>query len=245
MTGVGWTTADMCPSMGIVLLQDRLESVARVPLLNFQTFAPGMVDDLVEISETKKTRRWRFHTYDVGAQVCKRSIEQWASWLTHRHLRAVIDDGPGDETGDRICFALLEAHRIGDLNYRDALVDAWIQWLQNGEPAGSLNVDRLQDQSCAGYADRLDELICALILYHDASTVLDEDTGKSDEEFPYDASMCRAVRDLALTHFALLETKPTDPLQLSQDEFCERYHNHHFENWPCYRTKKLPEQSQV
>jgi hypothetical protein len=228
--------------MGIVLLKHRSRFVAQVPLLNFHTFVPEKVKDLVQVSESD-TRRWKFYTYDIRFFASKTSVERWASWLTHWNLRAVIDGGP--RTGDVILFALGSAELIGGVDYQDALLDAWLSWLQDGEPAGSLNVDRLQDQGHVRCLARLDDLRCVLVLHHDASAVVVENGGDPDEYFPYHEQICIAVRNLALDHFSRTGGTPKDSLQLSDEEFCKQYHSHHENRLPCYKTKKLPEQSQV
>jgi len=104
--------------------------VVQVPLLNFQTYAPMKIPDLkIEITEGE-THRWKFYIYDTSELIFRSAGEMWARWLTHRDLRAVSN---GEHTnGSNIIRALRDAERIGDLDYRDALVDAWMLWLQSG-----------------------------------------------------------------------------------------------------------------
>lgn len=215
--------------------------VGQVPFLNFQTHAPNKIPDLkIEIAEGG-THRWKFYIYDVSRLVFTGSGEIWARWLTHRDLRPVNNDrlalrGP-------IASALTDAHCIGDVDFRDALVDAWMLDLQSGQSAGNLDVALLQNSRFLDplWTGRLQNLECALILHHDAGTVTMEEN-EDLHRSPYNKAICKRVRDLALISFAHPDRKPKDPLQLSDDEFCKEYHAHSQNDQPCYKTKRLPEQ---
>lgn len=210
-------------------------SVGQVPFLNFQNHAPTKIPDLkVEIAEGE-THRWRFYIHDTSELIFDGSGERWARWLTHRDLRAVY--------GIRIASALTDAQCIGDPDFQDALVDAWMLYVQGGQPAGNLDVELLQDANFLDslWTGRLRDLKCALILHHDAGAVTMEDNEDLDKS-PYDPSVCRRVRDMALISFAQPDRKPKDPLQLSDDEFCEKYHSHFQHDQPCHKTKRLSEQ---
>jgi hypothetical protein len=223
----------MTHSVGIVLLQLDGQFVAQVPLLNFQTFASELVKDLIEVSESD-TRRWKFYTYRVSTCLFKGSVELWASWLTYRRLRTGFDD---------VLTALSTSSFIGNVAYEDALMDAWVSWLQDDKPIGNLNVARLRRPNY-GYvmcSDRLVDLRRALILHHDAGAVLPEDHECMGLQSPYDDSTSTRIRAMALSYFSCSERKPKDPLQLSDAEFCKGYHAHNKKGLPCYKTQCLPE----
>jgi hypothetical protein len=224
--------------MGIVLLQQYTQFVAQVSLSDFKAYAADKVKDLVEVFESP-TRRWKFYTYKLPRFVSGKSAEQWASWLTHHDLRAIWTDEPDDTAG--IHIILRDSERIGDVDFEDALVDAWMSWLQPTTPAGDLSVARLQNSVSFRCSGRLHDLRCALILHHDAGAILAEDCDGSDvEDAAYGEFDSRSIRELALSYFSQSEREPKDPLQLSEAEFCEKYHAHHAKDLPCYKTKSLP-----
>jgi len=225
--------------MGIVLLQYEGKFVAQVPLLNFRTFASEKVEDLVEVSEAG-TRRYKFYTYSGSFATFETSFKRWATWLTHRDLRAFKMDGPDNPTN--LIAALGNCKFNEDDDYQDAMIDAWVSWLKDGKPIGDLNVERLQRTNFfyTSWTGRLVELKCALILHHDAKAVSMKDSENLSS--PYSIAVCQRVRDLALISFAQPDRKPTDPLQMSDDQFCEAYHSHSQHDQPCYKTKSLPEQ---
>jgi hypothetical protein len=157
-------------SMGIVLLQLKGQFVTQVPLLNFQTFASDKVKDLVEVSEVN-TRRWKFHTCDVSTLACEDDIETWASWLIHRDLRAIDNE-------IELHNAFHTARIVQDVSFQDALRDAFLARLREGQHSGSLNVDLLQlnefmicwefPETSACIIDVSGDLLYNLILHHDA-----------------------------------------------------------------------------
>ena len=222
-------------SIGIVLLSHNEEFVAQIPLLNFQAFAPQKVQDLVEVSESD-TERWKLYTYDISALTSGHFVEQWSRWMTHRDLHGLVT-GEYDDC-DLIHNYILEAELIQDIDYRDALVDAWVKSLEIKAALGVLDEDHLRDHSHSKCVRGLEDLKGALILHHDAEAALTED----EDECHYDRVVCEQVRRLALNYFRRPEREPQDPHQLSKDEFCKIYHNHHKENLPCYKTKTLPEE---
>lgn len=232
--------AEIYQSLGIVVFKDFQHIIAQVPLHNFQTFAPERVEDLVVISESNP-RRYKFYAYDVPFFIGDDFIKHWASWLTHRDLRSLKMDSSGYEND--LIGALAMSKHIQDVDHRDALVDAWLSWLQTENPFGHLDVARLKRLNFfySMWTDRLVDLKCALILHHDARSVTMEDDENS-ELFSYDTSICTRVREMALISFARPDRKPKDPLQLSDDEFCNEYHSHSQNGQPCYKTKRLPEQ---
>jgi hypothetical protein len=221
-------------SMCIVLLQQETEYVAQVSLLNFQAFAPEKVKDLVEVFDSG--RRCKFYTYKLALNIRKKSIERWASWLTYRDLRAIDMNGPGN--GQNIGTTLADAECMNAVDFYDALVDAWMLWLQDTEPAGKLNIGRLQRDVWFYYHDHFYKLRCALILHHDPDSVTIEDWA-FDSESPYSKSACSTVHSLALYYFCQPKKEPKDPLQLSVDEFCKEYHSHHKRGLSCYKAKTL------
>ncbi|KAH0287882.1 hypothetical protein M436DRAFT_81486 [Aureobasidium namibiae CBS 147.97] len=218
-----------------VVLMHAGSPVVQVPLLNFQTYAPMRKPDLrIEITEGE-THRWKFYIDDVPGSTPEDAVKRWASWLIHFDLRAVMDGGPMDS--DKLASALFQAsYVLGESDYRDALIDAWMSWVQNGGPAGSLSTERLRRSGFVTYG-----LMGALILYHDAGAIAMEDNEDAHKS-PYNDAICRKVRDLALISFAQPDRKPKDPLQMSDKEFCQKYHSHSPGNQPCYKTKSLPEQ---
>jgi hypothetical protein len=109
------------------LLQRQTEHVAQLSLLDFQASVPEKVKNLVEVFNG--AHRCKFYTHNVSEYLDRASVERWASWLTHRHLLAV------DSTQLAIHKAMCDTERIGDGGYQDALIDAWISWLQTESPA--------------------------------------------------------------------------------------------------------------
>jgi hypothetical protein len=227
--------------MGIVLLQRYTQFVAQVSLSDFKAYAADKVEDLVEVFESP-TRRWKFYTYKLPRFVSWNSAEQWASWLTHHDLRAIWTDEP-DVTTD-ISNILRDAERIGDVDFQDALVDAWMSWLQPCTPAGDLSVGRLQNSVSFECRGRLHDLRYALILHHDADAIdLEHIENADDSDSPNDYSTCSKVRSFALGYFCQPQREPKDPLQLSNEEFCKKHHAHHAKGLPCYKTKSLPKET--
>jgi hypothetical protein len=222
--------------MEIVLLEKGTQFVAQVSLLSFQSLAPEKVKDLIEVFENS-TSRWKFYTYKISRPVFNRSIERWASWLTYHDLRAIQMNELDDTLG--IHITLRDAEHIGDVDFQDALVDAWMSWLQDMKPAGDLSVERLQLHVAFQRPDRLYDLRCALILHHDADAIDLEDFEDGNDS-PYGNDTCRKVRSFALNYFSQPEREPKGPLQLSDEEFCKKYHAHQEKNLPCYKTWSLP-----
>ncbi|KAG9566906.1 hypothetical protein KCU71_g4176, partial [Aureobasidium melanogenum] len=221
-----------------VLLEHKGSFVTEVPLLNFLNFASEKLKDLVEISD-RGPQGWRFYTYDASVLPFERDVERWASWLTNRDLRAIMYSG--QEIGNEIDSSLVDAELIEDVDYQDALVDIWMMWLQHGQHPGSLSVDRIrhryisttlfESHSCLG------DLGKALILHHDGEAGMSKDTGGTQH---YETSTRKDVRRLAKEYFSKPGREPKDPLKLSADGFCQKYHSHHKKNWSCYRIKGLP-----
>lgn len=232
--------ADVYQSLGIVAFQHFERFIAQVPLHNFLAFAPEKIKDLIVIVEPDN-RRFKFCAYSVPGLATDDNIKLWASWLTHRDLRAFRTNGSVNDRA--LVCALGMSKYIQDVDYHDALVDAWMSWLQKGNPVGSLDLERLQRPNffyCL-WTGRVVNLKCALILHHDAGAVTVED----EEDFTrssYSSPVCKRVRDLALVYFSQPDRKPKSPLQMSDKEFCEEYHSHSQSNQPCYKTKSLPEQ---
>lgn len=225
-------------SLNIVAVKHKGTFVAQIPLLNFRTFYPEGVKGLVEISETEKNC-WKFHYYDASALCTQLAVKNWASWLVHRDMRAVV------KHTDHLSYAFDDAMDMDDTDYQDALVDAWMDWLQDGQPTGRLSVYRIRSKSLTGTTlvelhSCLHDLGKALILHHDAEAGMINEQGG---ERHYRDSTCKTIRELAQKYFSKTEREPKDPLQLSADEFCRKYHSHHKKNRPCHKTKKLPEQT--
>ncbi|KAH0016940.1 hypothetical protein KCU78_g7689, partial [Aureobasidium melanogenum] len=206
---------DLC----IVAMKHKGTFVAQVPLPNFQRFHPEKVKDLVEISETNNDC-WRFFYYDASALCTRSAVNDWASWLEHWDLRALVKNAV------HISNASSDADVLGDTDYRHALVDAWMEWIQEGQCQGSLSVDRLR---CKGFYTStmtlvevhsfLDELGRALILHHDAEAGMADDRNKVQY---YRSSTHTLVRRLAQEYFSRLEKEPKDPLLLSAEDFCKK-----------------------
>jgi hypothetical protein len=228
--------------VGIVLLQLDGQFVAQVPLLNLQTFASWLVDDLIEVSETD-THRWKLYTYSVSTSLSKESVEQWASWIALRAI-PMNDDR-------QLHVAFHAARAVEDVNYQDALLDAMFSHLQEDQPPGKLDVDRLcfnEFSICWDFPEShqcmlnvFGDLMCDLVLHHDAEacprwSTIDEE----EDEKHYDPGIREAIPEMALAYFTGPEREPKDPLQLSDEGFCEKYHAHNKEGLPCYKTQRLP-----
>jgi hypothetical protein len=209
--------------------------VVKVPVINFQTFATDRIRQLETVIADAGNQRCNFYTCDASALEFKEPVENWASWLTHRDLRAFDDD----DRGWCLRVALYEAELIGDVDYQDVLVDALILWLQDGVPAGSVDIDRLRRYQTVGYPPFFEDLQAALILHHDTEAALTEEKGK----LKYEQDICKMVREMAIRYFSRSEREPKDPLQLSDDEFCKTYHTHHKNGQPSYKTKHLPQKT--
>jgi hypothetical protein len=230
--------------MGRVLSQLNGQSVTEIPLLNFQKFAPEKVKDLVEVSEMG-TSRWRFHTYDISALKYEDEIEQWASWMIHRDLRGISMD---NDYGIHVAFHA--ARLVRDVNYQDALLDALLSLLRKGQPPGSVDVNSLRLNEfiiCSEFPEFpqcmlnvFGDLMYDLILHHDAEAATCCIGHGEDEHMYYDHGIREQIPDLALKYFTGPEREPKDPLQLSDQEFCKKYHAHNKEGLSCYRTQRLP-----
>lgn len=180
----------------------------------------------------------KFYIYDTTFLVYKCDARRWARWIRHRDVRdLVIALSEERENTLSIRTALTDTTILGDVDYHDALVDAWILSLRGTPPASSLNVDRLRRNGTESCRFSLKDLTCALILHHDTEAALSE-----DGEPKYHIITRKEVRRLAVSYFSSPEKEPKDPLQLSDDEFCKKYHSHHEKSLPCYKTKSLPEE---
>jgi hypothetical protein len=222
--------------METVILKHNGSPVVHMPMSNFKTFAPDKILGLrMELTEGD-THRWRLHSYDAPAQTSPISIKRWASWMKNQDLRAVADGG--SEHGTKLLSAIIETNDItlADSGYQDALVDAWMSWVRETGPAGTLSVDRLRDSGLQTCHSCLNSLMGALILHHDAEAALAKDKTK----LQYRSVICDRVRDMAMSYFFQPDREPKDPLQLSDDEFCKKYHSHHKKDVPCYKTRSLP-----
>ncbi|KAK6006584.1 hypothetical protein QM012_006994 [Aureobasidium pullulans] len=215
-----------------VLLERAEAFVAQVPIFNFQTFVPARIKDLIEVSDTD-ARRWQFYTYAIP-DPDKYAVNDIKLW----DLRAMVNNDPEDAS--HISAALVDAEALGDTDHMDALIDNLVSWLQAGMSKGSLDVTKLR---CNSY-DLLENHACwevlgiVLILHHDAEAAM---SGRDTVDVSaYDSDTCRIVQEAAMMYFAKPEREPKDPLQLSVDEFCQKYHTHHKQNLPCYKTKKWP-----
>lgn len=202
------------PSMEVVALGHKGILVTKVPLLNFETFAPEKVRDLVKISGSEPWG-WKFYAYDASVISFETDVERWASWLICRDIHNVVNNG--SDIGD----CLEDAKQIGDLDYQDALVDKWMLWLQEGKSAARLSVERLRYrfvvEALFEFQECLRDLGKALVLHHDAEAGTTEDTGGSQH---YQESTREAVRVLAQNYFVKPGRESKDPLQLSANEFC-------------------------
>ncbi|KAG9685875.1 hypothetical protein KCU95_g12414, partial [Aureobasidium melanogenum] len=222
----------------IVAMKHKGEIVAHVPLPNFRSFHPGRVKDLVEISDVENDC-WKFHYYDASALCNGSAVQNWVSWLQHWDLRAIT------KNGFWFSCAFTDARDLEDTDYQDALVDAWMKWLQEGQPRGTLSVDRIRSKGLTE-TTFMEDFSCfddsgkALILHHDTKAGMADD--KANQQYYQDYTR-GAIRELAQEYFSQHKREPNDPLTLSADEFCQKYHAHHKKNSPCYRTKKLPGQT--
>jgi hypothetical protein len=164
-------------SMETVVLMLNGSPVVKVPVINFQTFATDKIRYLETVIADAGNQRWKFYTYDASELGITESVEKWASWLIYRDLRAVVDGG--DQDGTSVHDAVVAADDILDTEYSDALIDYWVSWIKNKQPAGTLSTDRLR--TCNAIfpwicVARYNNVVGALVLYHDTKDALSDES---------------------------------------------------------------------
>jgi hypothetical protein len=226
--------------MKVVFLKLDGALLVQVPLLNFQAFVPQKIKLLeLEFAESEE-HRLKYYTYDTTFLAVASDVRTWACWLETRDVGNLVGClVQGRAYSRSIYTALQDADLLEDVDYRDALIDAWMIWLKELKPTGTLAVDRLRHFAMHGHTVRLGDLLSALILHHDPKAVLTEDQDKPQ----YTIMVCNEVRSRVVSYFSQSEREPEDPLQLSDDEFCKKYHSHHKKGQPCYKTKALPKEA--
>lgn len=218
--------------MGVVLLKDHLgDIVAHVPLVNFKTYAPSVVKDLK--TQIMGEYNLIIYTYKSGPFLASSDIRRWAEWLVKRDIKAAL--GGESSSGFHASHALWAAKILGDADYQDALIDFFVEEFQSKNDPTKLDIPRFRSFMSSRWAPYLRNIPDALILHHDAKAAA---TGH------YDHDIRQRVEKFALKHFSAPDECPKDPLSLSAEEFCLKYHQHHKKNLPCYKTQKLPDTSE-
>ncbi|THX22345.1 hypothetical protein D6D12_09234 [Aureobasidium pullulans] len=218
--------------LGVVLLKDHLgDIVAHVPLVNFKTYAPSVVKDLK--TQIMGEYNLIIYTYKSGPFLASSDIRRWAEWLVKRDIKAAL--GGESSSGFHASHALWAAKILGDADYQDALIDFFVEEFQSKNDPTKLDIPRFRSFMSSRWAPYLRNIPDALILHHDAKAAA---TGH------YDHDIRQRVEKFALKHFSAPDECPKDPLSLSAEEFCLKYHQHHKKNLPCYKTQKLPDTSE-
>ncbi|THW75404.1 hypothetical protein D6D17_10535 [Aureobasidium pullulans] len=214
--------------LSVVLLKNnRGDVVTHVPLVNFKTYASSVVKDLK--TQIMGEYNLIIYTYKSGPFLINPDIRTWADWLVKRDIKAAL--GGGSSSGFHIGSALWYAQDLGDVDYRDALIDFLIVQFQSKNDPTKLDVPRFRSFMSSGWAPCLRNIPDALILHHDANAAADGQYGDGIRQ---------RVEKFAFKHFSAPDECPKDPLSLSAEEFCLKYHKHHAKNLPCYKTQKLP-----
>ncbi|THY10654.1 hypothetical protein D6D02_06265 [Aureobasidium pullulans] len=214
--------------LGVVLLKNHLgDVVAQVPLVNFKTYAPSIVKDLK--TQIMGEYNLVIYTHKSGSRLTSSNIRKWADWLVQRDIRTAL--GSETSSASHARSALLQAQNLGDVGYEDALIDFLIVQFQSKNDPTKLDIPRFRDFMSSRAAPWLRNIPEALILHHDAKAAA---TGH------YDHDTRQRVEKFAFKHFSAPDECPKDPLSLSAEEFCLKYHKHHAKNLPCYKTQKLP-----
>lgn len=173
------------------------------------------------------------YTYKSGPCLYSCDIRKWADWLVKRDIRTAL----GSESSS-VCptaQALWNAQVLGDVDYEDALIDfLFVQFQSKNDPT-KLDIPRFRNFMSSGWAYRLRIIPEALVLHHDA---------KATRTGQYNPVIRQLVHEFAFKHFSASDECPKDPLSLSAEEFCFKYHQHHKKNLPCYKTQKLPSTSE-
>ncbi|THV63469.1 hypothetical protein D6D28_10661 [Aureobasidium pullulans] len=214
--------------LGVVLLKNnRGDVVTHVPLVNFKTYASSVVKDLKTqiMGEYNPT----IYTYKSGPLLINRDIRTWADWLVKRDIKAAL--GGESSSAYHASSALCDAQDLGDVDYQDALIDFLIVQFQSKNDPTKLDVPRFRSFMSSGRAPCLRNISDALVLHHDAKAAA---TGH------YDHDIRQRVEKFAFKHFSAPDECPKDPLSLSAEELCLKYHQHHTKDLPCYKTQKLP-----
>ncbi|THX70071.1 hypothetical protein D6C97_09009 [Aureobasidium pullulans] len=217
--------------LGVVLLKDHLgDIVAHVPLVNFKTYAPSVVKDLK--TQIMGEYNLIIYTHKSGPFLVSSDIRRWAKWLVTRDIRTAL----GGEllSAHNVPRALYQAVILKDVDYQDALIDFFVVLLQDKNDPTKLDISRSRGlfiTSTFWHSYHWRDILAALILHHDVKAAA---TGQ------YDQGMRNRVSEFALQHFSAPDECPKDPLSLSAEEFCLKYHQHHKKTLPCYKTQKLP-----
>ena len=169
------------------------------------------------------------YTHKSGPSLASSDIRRWAKWLVKRDIRTALGgEAPSAAHAGR---ALIHAEFLGDVGYPDALIDFLIVQFQSKNDPTKLDVPRFRSFMSSGWAPCLRNIPDALILHHDAKAAADGQ---------YSDGIRQRVEKFAFKHFSATDECPKDPLSLSAEEFCLKYHKHHAKNLPCYKTQKLP-----
>ncbi|THY37078.1 hypothetical protein D6C98_10823 [Aureobasidium pullulans] len=218
--------------LGVVLLKDDLgDIVAHVPLVNFKTYAPSVVKDLR--TQIMGEYNLIIYTHKSGPFTASSDIQRWADWLVKRDIRTALESNPSSvrPAGQ----ALWHAQDLGDVDYQDALIDFFVEEFQSKNDPTKLDIPRFRSFMSSGWAPWLRNIPEALILHHDAKAAADGQYGDGIRQ---------RVEKFAFKHFSAPDECPKDPLSLSAEEFCLKYHKHDAKNFPCYKTQKLPSTSE-
>jgi len=218
-------------SEDVVLLKFEGGTVAEVPLLNLVRFGIAKTISRLKFEIVGSEESRIFWTLDLPGVHSARGVQQWASWLTHRDLRAVAAD-PRDR-GWTLRTALDDAEAIADIDYQDALMDAWKSWVDDGAHP---NVDRLRHQAFQTCPSSIEDLFSAMVLRHDIEAGLLKD----GEALVYSDKIREKVRVLAVSLLSRHErVEIKNPLELSEDEFCQEHHAHNKLRQLCYKVKRM------
>jgi len=214
--------------LGVVLLKNhRGDVVTHVPHVNFKIYAPSVVKNLE--TQIMAENNLIIYTHKSGPSLASSDIRRWAKWLVKRDIRTALGgEAPSAAHAGR---ALIHAEFLGDVGYPDALIDFLIVQFQSKNDPTKLDVPRFRSFMSSGWAPCLRNIPDALILHHDAKAAADGQ---------YSDGIRQRVEKFAFKHFSATDECPKDPLSLSAEEFCLKYHKHHAKNLPCYKTQKLP-----
>lgn len=221
-----------CCRLTTVFLKLEGIPVAEIPLKRFWTLASEKAKELTRETFESATHHWKLYSFIVPrlyGPYAEHRVKEWASWLIHGDLRAVVR---GDSFDDKnIDAALVDARDLSDVGYQDALVDALMVWiLKQGSP-GSIDTRWLRRNYARFFRhhDCLKAIGIALIWHYDSAAVR-----------RYDSQTRSDIRQAFNRYLHDETTEPKDPLEMSANDFCNTYHSHHEMDMPCYRTKWLP-----
>lgn len=215
--------------------------MAYVPSVNVEAFAPGIYTQLRLETELDHLR---IYAYKPSTYALTGGLKRWAHWLKHRDIKAAMGGTTTPFNAIREC--LWTSRAVAHSDFMDALTDHIADrintYAYSSARHGKLSEEGVirrnlrrfvQDLDPVSCNHKLNLLIMDLVLHYDPEGAMSKDT--------YHSTINKAVSLRLVAYWRRKERAdlPQDPYDLNDEDWCEHYHCHSFDE-QCYKAKKLP-----